>query len=88
MLGLLHLSALVLLWSIKASAEDTNLADCLGDHDVPVSLISSPNFAQLAKPYNVRLAYTPAVIVLPTTIEHISEAVKCAAQCNVKVQVS
>lgn len=54
--------------------------------NVPIRLISSPDFPGLAKPYNLRLAYTPAVIVLPTTTQHVSDAVVCAGKNNVKVQ--
>ena len=64
----------------------TTLTDCLNNKNVPISLISSPNFAQLAQPYNLRLPYTPAVIVLPTTPQHISDAVVCASEYGVKVQ--
>ena len=64
----------------------TTLVDCLGNASVPISLLSSPNFAQLAEPYNLRLPYTPAVIVLPTTPQHVSDAVKCACSFGVKVQ--
>ena len=49
-------------------------------------MISSPDFAQRAKPYNLRLAYTPAVIVVPTTVKHVQDAVVCASQNGVKVQ--
>ena len=53
---------------------------------MPIRLISSPDFPGLAKPYNLRLAYTPAVIVLPITTKHVSDAVVCASQSGVKVQ--
>ncbi|MCJ1245196.1 hypothetical protein MMC30_002397 [Trapelia coarctata] len=69
-----------------SSPTGTTLADCLLVKNVPISLISSPNFAQLAQPYNLRLAYTPAVIVFPTTPQHISDAVVCAGRNGVKVQ--
>lgn len=49
-------------------------------------LTSSPDFANRAKTYNSRLPYTPAVIVLPTTTQHISDAVVCAGKNGVKVQ--
>ena len=64
------------------------LADCLSSKNVPVSNASSANFAQLSEPYNLRLAYVPVVIVLPTTPQHASDAVVCAATSGVKVQVS
>lgn len=64
----------------------TTLADCLGSKNVPVEFASSADFSALAQPYNLRLAYTPAVIVLPTTTKHVSDAVVCAAKSKVKVQ--
>ena len=63
------------------------LQDCLAAGDVPVSFASSSDFNQRKQPYNLRLAYNPAVIVLPTTTDHVSKAVICAEQSNVKVQV-
>ena len=68
------------------TASSTTLQDCLAAKDVPVSFISSSDFAALAQPYNLRLPYTPAVIVLPTTVAHISDAVVCAGQNSIKVQ--
>lgn len=62
------------------------LGQCLTQKNVPIRLASSSDFSQLAQPYNLRLPYTPAVIVLPTTVQHISDAVTCAAKYNVKVQ--
>ena len=62
------------------------LQDCLSSHDVPIFFASASNFAQLAQPFNQRLAYTPAVIVVPTTEHHIADAVVCAGQSGVKVQ--
>ena len=65
----------------------STLADCLGSKNVPVSFITSSNFEQLSRPYNLRLPYTPAAIVLPTTTQHVSDAVTCAEKSKVKVQV-
>lgn len=62
------------------------LGQCLTQKNFPIRLTSSSDFSQLAQPYNLRLPYTPAVIVLPTTVQHISDAVTCAAKYNVKVQ--
>ena len=70
------------------SPQAGTLAYCLSSKNVPVSNASSPDFAQLSEPYNLRLAYVPAVIVLPTTPKHISDAVVCAAASGIKVQVS
>ena len=64
----------------------STLADCLADKNVPVKFPSSSDFSALAQPYNLRLAYTPAVIVVPSTTKHVSDAVVCAGKHNVKVQ--
>ena len=62
------------------------MADCLGQKSVPVKYTSDSDWNIYAATYNTRLQYTPAVIVLPTTQQHISNAVICAGQFNVKVQ--
>lgn len=67
-------------------AASSGLVDCLNSKSVPIRLTSSSGFQDLAKPFNLRLAYIPAVIVLPTTTNHISDAVLCAGQHRVKVQ--
>ena len=64
----------------------STLADCLASKNVPVKFSSSSDFSSLAQPYNLRLAYTPAVIVVPTTTKHVSDSVVCAGKSNVKVQ--
>ncbi|KAL9632237.1 MAG: hypothetical protein Q9164_005440 [Protoblastenia rupestris] len=66
--------------------EAPTLQDCLAAGNVPVRFISSPDFSERVRPFNLRLPYTPTVIVLPTTTEHVSTAVVCAGQSNVKVQ--
>lgn len=67
-------------------AAAASLADCLSRAQVPVSLPGSSNYAKLARPYNLRLQYLPAAIVLPTTTQHVSRAVLCAKKFKVKVQ--
>jgi hypothetical protein len=47
---------------------------------------SDEDYSELAKPYNLRLPYKPAAIVLPTTNQHVQDAVVCAAQAGLKVQ--
>lgn len=71
-----------------SSPHAESLAYCLSSKNVLVSNASSPNFAELSEPYNLRLAYVPVAIVLPTTPQHVSDAVVCAAASGVKVQVS
>lgn len=67
-------------------ADSTGLAQCLSAANIPVAVPSSSNFAQHALPYNLRLQYQPAAIALPTTTQHISDAVLCASKSDVKVQ--
>lgn len=63
-----------------------SLQDCLAAKNVPVFFATSSGFSQLAQPYNLRLAYTPSVIVVPTEAGQVTDAVLCAAASNVKVQ--
>lgn len=72
--------------SSTPTASSTTLQDCLAAKNVPVFFASSSGFSQLAQPYNLRLPYTPAVIVVPTTTQHITDAVLCASENDVKVQ--
>ncbi|KAL0263586.1 hypothetical protein SLS55_002567 [Diplodia seriata] len=72
--------------STPTGGASSGLTDCLGEKDVPIKLTSDTDFSTLAKPYNLHLPYTPAVIIIPTTVQHISDAVSCASQNGVKVQ--
>ena len=80
------------LWSLLALALKSaasaipTVSDCLTQKNVPIRLSSSSDFAQLSKPFNLRLQYTPAVIVLPRTVRHVQDAVVCANQNGAKVQ--
>ncbi|KAF1917933.1 hypothetical protein BDU57DRAFT_181609 [Ampelomyces quisqualis] len=49
-------------------------------------MTSDAEFSDLIEPYNTRLPFTPAVVVLPTTNRHVQDAVICAAQVGLKVQ--
>lgn len=63
-----------------------SLQACLTSKSVPTSLNSSSDWASLIDPYNLRLKYTPTAVTLPTTPQHVSDSVKCAAAAGVKVQ--
>ena len=80
----LLLGCLLILDVTVAAA--SSLAKCLSSAKVPVSLPGSSNYGRLARPYNLRLQYLPAAIVLPTTTQHVSSAVLCAKKSKVKVQ--
>ncbi|KAF2711128.1 Glucooligosaccharide oxidase [Pleomassaria siparia CBS 279.74] len=62
------------------------LVTCLNKANVTISTPGGANYSELAEPFNLRLQYSPVVIVLPRTTKHVSDAVVCAAECNVKVQ--
>jgi FAD/FMN-containing dehydrogenase len=68
----------------RASA--TALTTCLSTESVPTVLSTSANWTNYEATYNTRLQYTPAAIALPSTLQHISDAVACAATNNVPVQ--
>jgi FAD/FMN-containing dehydrogenase len=55
------------------------LNECLKRKNVPIGLTNSNT-------YNQRLPVNPAVIVIPTTVQQVQDAVKCAASYNTKVQ--
>jgi hypothetical protein len=58
----------------------------LNGKDVPYKMTSDAGYADLVEPYNLRLPYKPAVVVLPVTNQHVQDAVVCAAQSGLKVQ--
>lgn len=72
--------------STQISSRQQSLFDCLSAHNVPTKLVSSPDWSSLMTPYNLRLAYVPAAVTLPTTPQHVSDSVTCAAAAGVKVQ--
>lgn len=60
--------------------------DCLAAAKVPTDKPGSADWKADTLPFNDRIHFTPAAVAVPTTIEHIQAAVKCAAQTgNVKV---
>jgi len=59
---------------------------CLNGKNVPYKMSSDAAYAELAKPYNLRLPYKPTVIVLPQTNKHVQDAVVCGAQAGLKIQ--
>ncbi|KAI9888815.1 MAG: hypothetical protein M1814_006269 [Vezdaea aestivalis] len=62
------------------------LVTCLTSKNVPVKLTTDSDFSTYAKPYNLRLAYTPAAIALPTTNQHVQDSLICAGQTSTKAQ--
>lgn len=59
---------------------------CLSGKKVPYKVSTDAEYSQLAEPYNLRLPYKPAVIVLPTTNQHVQDAVVCGGKAGLKIQ--
>lgn len=87
-----QLSLSLLVLATRALSKPTlesraqSVADCLTSKNVPYSVTTSSNWNSLVTPYNLRLTYQPAVITLPTTSQHVSDSVTCAATYGLKVQ--
>ncbi|KAF2272019.1 FAD-binding domain-containing protein [Westerdykella ornata] len=63
-----------------------SVLQCLNTRNVPYKMTSDAGWADLIEPYNLRLPHTPAVVVLPSTNQHVQDAVVCAKQAGIKVQ--
>lgn len=74
--------------SAVPTAEDPAAAvfECLAIHSVRYIGPFSPTWSDFISPYNLRLAYTPIVVVIPGTIPEIQDAVRCAGSLGIKVQ--
>lgn len=62
------------------------ISDRLVKKRVPYRVSTDPDWNTYATTYNVRLPYTPCVIIIPENPQHISDAVICARQHGIKVQ--
>ncbi len=65
--------------------EAPTINKCLSNANVPLASIGSDAFNFETNPYNSRVQYTPAALVLPTTVEHVQAAVSCVARRNIRV---
>jgi hypothetical protein len=71
----------------KVEPVGSQLASCLERDQIPAIWPSSPEYEALAEPFNLRLAYKPAVIVVPKTNQHVQKAVVCAGMCGYTVSL-
>lgn len=78
-------AALAFAASTSPANTSTALNNCLASKKVPYIRPNSAQWTQEVRPYNLRLAYTPAAIALPTTVDHVQDAVKCGNQYQVRV---
>lgn len=63
-----------------------DLVTALRAAHIPIKLDADPDWADYATAFNTRLGDPPDVVVVPETVEHISEAIIIANQKNAKVQ--
>ncbi|KAF7553381.1 hypothetical protein G7Z17_g3651 [Cylindrodendrum hubeiense] len=85
---LTRLSWLVASLALSASAVPTKrdaITSCLTSAKVPIDVAGTADWTQDGTAYNLRLQYQPVAIAVPTTVAHISSAVKCGVKHGVKV---
>lgn len=86
----LFLCTVLALATVKASDLTLNprsdVINCLESCNVPYVTDSSSNWTAFATPFNLRLAYQPAVITIPEIEEQVSKSVTCAAAAKLRVQ--
>lgn len=63
-----------------------SVVDCLTSKKLTVIKPSDTQYASYSSSYNLRLQYKPAAIVVAANNQHVSDAVLCASQYNLKVQ--
>ncbi|KUJ24620.1 FAD-binding domain-containing protein [Mollisia scopiformis] len=80
------------LWALLLSAgadaildRRTAVGDCLTSASVPQVLPGSPAYNLTIKPFNLRIPFTPAAVVQPTTVAQVQAAVSCGAKLNIPV---
>ncbi|PWW76963.1 Glucooligosaccharide oxidase [Tuber magnatum] len=67
------------------TASNRTLIGCLDAANVPLISASDADYAPAVMPFNLRLPFFPVAVVVPTTAEHISSAIKCANTFKTKV---
>lgn len=85
---LTRLSWLLAGLALQASAVPTKrdaITSCLTSSKVPIDVKGSAEWTQDGTAYNLRLQYQPVAIAVPTTVAHISSAVKCGVKHGVKI---
>lgn len=84
MLRLVPLLAFLGLTAASPFDKAAALSECLSAAQVPTDAADSEDYKLDVSPYNLRLAYKPVSIVVPTTAKHVQDAVACAAKLGVK----
>ena len=61
------------------------LNTCLTTRSVPISIPGTEDYTHDSAPFNIRTPYTPAAIAVPTTTQHIQDAIARGVEAGVKV---
>jgi FAD/FMN-containing dehydrogenase len=64
----------------------SNTLSCLASKDVTSFTTSAAEFPGFELPFNLRLKYTPAIIILPNNEQDVANSVCCAHENGLKVQ--
>ncbi|KAF2852363.1 Glucooligosaccharide oxidase [Plenodomus tracheiphilus IPT5] len=83
-----HFTAVCLLSAVASSgAIDKRVAldDCLASFKVPVFIPSSSDFTQATKPFNLRVPFEPVAYTVPSTVQHVQDAVSCGVTNKITV---
>jgi FAD/FMN-containing dehydrogenase len=78
------LFALLGLAAASPFEKQAALSACLSASSVPISAPGTTDWKLDASPYNLRLNYTPVAISVPTSREHVQNAVACAAKLGIR----
>ncbi|KAI0836182.1 putative glucooligosaccharide oxidase [Hypoxylon sp. FL0890] len=69
-----------------ASIDFCSVIQQLINSGVPFKTSLDPDWTTYSSTYNIRLPVTPAVVIVPTSLRHIQEAILCAREHGLKVQ--
>jgi hypothetical protein len=80
------LGALLLSASVNAVIDRrAAIGDCLSSSSVPQVTPGSSAYNLAIKPFNLRIPFTPAAVVQPTTVPQVQAAVACGAKLGIPI---
>ncbi|KAM5483343.1 hypothetical protein MaudMau93_006308 [Microsporum audouinii] len=77
------LAALVVI--LLAGRDSRSLTSCLADADIPYVVRGSRDWARRISPWNLRVTYTPAAVVIPWSVDQIQATVSCGLKNNLRI---
>lgn len=83
---LVSFSIAILLVPITVNGlQQTSLLDCLKASNVSQVSTSDSKWDKVIKPFNLRLAFTPIAVAVPSTTAQVQAAVACGASSGVNI---